>query len=147
MLIDFALRKSAINSDNAGHSPASVIRQGQYLKHVVEQASRAVKRVTRPMLGFKAWEAAQAPLAGIALLPRIKKRPCVSAARDASLTATAQGYALCRLLPSIKQGQWRSSNHACKRATEPSERRDIARSGLIHERHGIADVNGPARMT
>jgi len=36
---------------------------------------RAVKRVTRPMLGFKAFETAQAPLAGITLMPMITKRP------------------------------------------------------------------------
>ena len=35
---------------------------------------RAVKRVTRPMLGFKSFDAAQATLAGIELMHMIKKR-------------------------------------------------------------------------
>jgi transposase-like protein len=66
---------AAITSSNAEHGTASVIRQGPYRKHVVEQDHRAVKRVTRPMLEVKACEAAQAPLAGIALMPRIKQSP------------------------------------------------------------------------
>ena len=80
---------AASKSSNAEHGTASVIRQVHYLKNVVEQDHRAVKRVTRPMLGFKAFEAAQAPLAGIALRHRIKQSPCVSAARDEGLTVTA----------------------------------------------------------
>src|SRR5262245_63712545 len=54
-----------------------------------------------------------------------------------------------RFLPAITQVPWRSSNPACTRATEPSKRREIqiACPVLIHERHGIADVDGPARLT
>src|SRR5215813_13977361 len=39
---------------NEEHGTAIVIRQVKYLNNVVEQDHRAVKRVTRPMLGFKA---------------------------------------------------------------------------------------------
>ena len=42
--------------------------------HVVEQDHRAVKRLTRPMLGFKTFEAAQATLVGIELMHMIKKK-------------------------------------------------------------------------
>jgi putative transposase len=42
----------------------------KYLK----QDHRAVKRVTRPMLGFKAFEAAQPTLVGIARMPMLQKR-------------------------------------------------------------------------
>jgi tetratricopeptide (TPR) repeat protein len=40
-----------------------LLRQCKYLNNVVEQDHRAVKRVTRPMLGFKSFEAAQAYVA------------------------------------------------------------------------------------
>jgi transposase-like protein len=43
---------AASKSYNAEHGTTSVIRQVQYLKNVVEQDHRAVKQVTRPMLGF-----------------------------------------------------------------------------------------------
>ncbi len=45
----------------------------KYLNNIVEQDHRGVKRVTRPMLRFKAFDAAQNTLAGIELMPRIKK--------------------------------------------------------------------------
>ena len=40
-------------------APRSSIRQVKYLNNIVEQDHRGVKRVTRPMLGFKSFEAAQ----------------------------------------------------------------------------------------
>jgi DDE superfamily endonuclease len=43
------------------------------LNHVVEQDHRAVKRVTRPMLGFKSFDTAQGTLAGVELMHMIKK--------------------------------------------------------------------------
>ena len=94
---------AAITSSNAASGTASVIRQGHYRKSGVAQDHRAVKRVTRPLLECKACEAAQAPLAGIALMLRIKQRPCMSAARDARLTATAPCYILAALCPSTRR--------------------------------------------
>src|SRR5262249_18285716 len=41
---------------------------------IVEQDHRGVKRITRPMLGFKAFDAAQSTLVGIELMHMIKKR-------------------------------------------------------------------------
>jgi transposase-like protein len=38
----------------------------------VEQDHRAIKRVTRPMLGFKSFDAAQDTLVGIELMHMIK---------------------------------------------------------------------------
>ena len=52
----------------------------KYLHNVVEQDHRAVKRVTRPMLGFKSFEAAQDTLVGIELMHMIKKRQMVAEA-------------------------------------------------------------------
>src|SRR3989449_1767142 len=54
-----AANKAAIESYNAEHGTAIEIRTIKYLNNIVEQDHRAVKRVTRPMLGFKSFEAAQ----------------------------------------------------------------------------------------
>ena len=53
-----AANEAAIKRYNAEHGTAIAIRQVKYLNNVVEQDHRAVKRVTRPMLGFKAFGAA-----------------------------------------------------------------------------------------
>jgi transposase-like protein len=55
---------------------------------------RAVKRVTRPMLGFKAFEAAQRTLTGVELMHRIKKGQRAAEAGDEGLTPAEQFYAL-----------------------------------------------------
>ena len=60
----------------------------------IEQDHRAVKRGTRPMLGFKAFEAAQATLIGIELMHMIKKKQLVVAEVTEGLTAAEQFYAL-----------------------------------------------------
>jgi hypothetical protein len=63
---------AAIREYNEAHGTAILIRQVKYLNNVVEQDHRGVKRVTRPMLGFKSFDAAQCTLAGVDLkAPRI----------------------------------------------------------------------------
>jgi transposase-like protein len=62
--------------------------------HTIEQDHRAVKRVTRPMLGFKAFDAAQDTLVGIELMHMIKKRQMVMEAGDEGLTAAELFYSL-----------------------------------------------------
>jgi len=49
---------AAIRSYNAEHRTAIIIRQVKYLNNIIEQDHRSVKRVTRPMLGFKWFDAA-----------------------------------------------------------------------------------------
>jgi transposase-like protein len=49
------------------------IRQVKYLNNIVEQDHRAVKRLVRPMLGFKSFRSAVATLAGIELMDMIRK--------------------------------------------------------------------------
>ena len=77
-----AANEAAIKSYNEAHGTAIVIRQVKYLNNIVEQDHRAVKRMTRPMLGFKSFAAAQATLVGIELMHMIKKRQMVSEAGD-----------------------------------------------------------------
>jgi len=49
------------------------VRQIKYLNNIVEQDHRGVKRITKPMMGFKAFHSAQATLAGIELHHMLKK--------------------------------------------------------------------------
>jgi putative transposase len=61
---------------------------------MVEQDHRGVKQVTRPMLGFKSFEAAQDTLVGIELMHMIKKRQMMVEAGDEGRTAAEQFYSL-----------------------------------------------------
>ena len=71
--------EAAIKRYNETHGTHIIIRQITYLNNMVEQDHRAVKRVTRPMLGFKAFAAAQRTLVGIELMHMLKKRQLVIA--------------------------------------------------------------------
>jgi putative transposase len=86
--------EAAIKSYNEEHGTHIIIRRVKYLNNIVEQDHRGVKRVTRPMLGFKSFDAAQGTLAGIELMHMIKKRQMVVEAGDEGLTAAEQFYAL-----------------------------------------------------
>jgi putative transposase len=50
--------EAAIKRYNEEHGTNIIIRQVKYLNNIVEQDHRGVKRVTRPMLGFKSFDAA-----------------------------------------------------------------------------------------
>ena len=52
-----------------------------------------MKRITRPMLGFKAFEAAQATLTGIELLHMLRKGQ-LAGGQETGLTAAEQFYTL-----------------------------------------------------
>jgi len=69
---------AAIASYNAEHDITIAIRQVRYLNNVVEQDHRAVKRIVRPMLGFKSMETAQRTLAGIEVMHMLKKGQMVT---------------------------------------------------------------------
>ena len=64
---------AAIKHYNKVHKTAIVIRQSKYLNNMVEQDHRAVKRLTRPMLGFKSFWAACCTIAGIEVMHAIRK--------------------------------------------------------------------------
>ena len=49
------------------------VRQVKYLNNIVEQDHRAIKRITRPMLGFKSFRSAANVLAGVELMHMIRK--------------------------------------------------------------------------
>ncbi len=89
-----AANKAAIESYNAEHGTAIEIRQIKYLNNIVEQDHRAVKRVTRPMLGFKSFHAARRTLAGIELMHMIKKKQMRGEIEDEGRTAAELFYSL-----------------------------------------------------
>jgi transposase-like protein len=68
------------------------IRQVKYLNNIVEQDHRAIKRITRPMLGFKSFRAARAILAGIELMHMIRKGQFLL--KDEGTSFADQFYAL-----------------------------------------------------
>jgi putative transposase len=89
-----AANEAAIKSYNAEHGTTIAIRKIKYLNNIVEQDHRGVKRVTRPMLGFKSFDAAQDTLVGIELMHMIKKKQMVVEAGEESLTAAELFYSL-----------------------------------------------------
>ena len=89
-----AANEAAIKSYNEEHGTAIAIRKVKYLNNIVEQDHRGVKRVTRPMLGFKSFTAAQDTLVGIELMHMIRKKQMVVEAGEEDLTAAEQFYSL-----------------------------------------------------
>jgi transposase-like protein len=86
--------EAAIKRYNEAHGTHIIIRQVKYLKNIVEQDHRAIKRVTRPMLGFKSFEAAQHTLVGIELMHMLKKDQIVIEDGVEGLTPAEQFYML-----------------------------------------------------
>jgi putative transposase len=75
-------------------SGASIeIRQSKYLNNLIEQDHRAVKRIVRPMLGFKSFRSARRTLAGMELMHMLKKGQMI-AANGQELSAAEQFYSL-----------------------------------------------------
>ena len=65
--------KAALEQLNKEREVPITVRQVKYLNNIVEQDHRSIKRITRPMLGFKSFQAARAILAGIELMHMIRK--------------------------------------------------------------------------
>lgn len=65
--------KAAIDESNGAMAVAITVRQSKYLNNIVEQNHRAIKRLTRPMLGFKSFRAAANVLTRIELMHIIRK--------------------------------------------------------------------------
>lgn len=57
----------------ANHAQVIEIRQVKYLNNIIEQDHRFIKRITRTMMGFKAFHSAAATIAGIETAHMIRK--------------------------------------------------------------------------
>jgi putative transposase len=64
--------KASIDEISAAIEIPMVVRQTKYLNNIVEQDHRAVKRITKPMLGFKSFPSAKRILDGIELMHMIR---------------------------------------------------------------------------
>jgi putative transposase len=64
---------AAISSYSAEHKADIETRQCKYLNNIGEQDRRAIKRITRPRLGFKSLRCARILLAGIETMHMIRK--------------------------------------------------------------------------
>src|SRR5206468_9067171 len=99
-----AANTAAIESYNAEHSTTIAIRQTIYRNNIMGQDHRAVKRVTRPMLGFKSFHAARRTLVGIELMHMMKQKQGVGAEGNAAPSAAEPFYSLAVEAPH-RQGQ------------------------------------------
>ena len=79
--------KAGLKQMNRDHNKRIKIRQCKYLNNIIEQDHRRIKRLTRPMLGFKNFHAAQRTLAGIEVMAMIKKGQIKTSAGDATSPA------------------------------------------------------------
>ena len=86
--------KAAMDDINADRDIPIQVRQVKYLNNIVEQDHRAVKRITRPMLGFKAFQSAKSVIAGIELMHMIRKGQLINGCGKASFAD--QFYALAK---------------------------------------------------
>ena len=84
---------AAIKRYNRTQKTAIVIRHSKYLNNIVEQDHRAVKRITRPMLGFKSFWAARCTIAGMEVMHAIRKGQLMATGKAAQ-TPAEQFYAL-----------------------------------------------------
>jgi RNA-directed DNA polymerase len=83
----------AIEHYNRDHHTAIIIRHSKYLNNLIEQDHRAVKRLVRPILGFKSIWAARCTIAGIEVMHAIRKGPLVTAGEEYQ-TPADQFYSL-----------------------------------------------------
>jgi len=84
---------AAIRRYNRKQKVTIRLRQSKYLNNVVKQDHRAVKRITRPMPGFKSFWAARCTIAGIEVMHALRKGQLVTIGVGTQ-TPAAQFYAL-----------------------------------------------------
>jgi len=84
---------AALHAVNAERDTPIKIRQVKYLNNVVEQDHRAIKRIIRPMLGFKDFHCARVILSGIEVMHMIKKGQ-MKCTNKTPLSAANQFYSL-----------------------------------------------------
>ena len=87
MLLD-AIQRGERRARDAHHDSSS-----QVPNNVVEQDDRAIKRITRPMLGFKDFRCARMILSGIEVMHMIRKGQ-MKTAKETARSAAEQFYCL-----------------------------------------------------
>ena len=87
------LNTAAIKSIQTDSGADIEMRQIKYVNNIVEQDHRAIKRVVRPMLGFKTFRCARALIAGIETMHMIRKGQ-LDATEGQNSPAASQFYSL-----------------------------------------------------
>ena len=83
----------AIEHYNRDHHTAILIRHSKYPNNLIEQDHRAVKRLVRPMLGFKSFWAARCTISGMEVMHAIRKGQLASTGEECP-TPAEQFYSL-----------------------------------------------------
>ena len=83
---------AALEALNAERPTPIKVRQNKYLNNIVEQGPRAIKRIIKPMMGFKDFRCARIILAGIEIMHMIRKEQMKDDGGDR--TVAAQFYSL-----------------------------------------------------
>ena len=84
---------AALQGINAERETPIKIRQVKYLNNIVEQDHRAIKRIIKPMMGFKDFRCARIILSGIETMHMIRKGQ-VKTERGTHQSAAGQFYSL-----------------------------------------------------
>ena len=84
---------AAIQAIRADSGADMEMRQSKYLNNLIEQDHRALKRIVRPMLGFKNFRCACALISGIETMHMIKKGQ-LDALKDRLSSPAKQFYSL-----------------------------------------------------
>jgi putative transposase len=82
---------AALQAINAERETPIKIRQCKYLNNIVEQDHRAIKRITKAMLGFKNFRCARIILSGIEVMHMIRKGQ-MQVKKDTHPSAAEQFY-------------------------------------------------------
>ncbi len=131
--------RAAIESHNDETEAAIEIRQIKYLNNIVEQDHRAIKRVVRPMLGFKSFRSAAVTLAGIELMHRSGRASC---RRQATCVQRGNSIRWRDKSPSypwvshIRPGSLRQNRNGRQAASLCTFVADRERNGKLRERIG-----------
>ena len=88
-----AANTAAIVGYDVEHEAAIELRQTKYLNNIVEQDHRAIKRIVRPMLGFKTTRCARILIAGIETMHMIRKGQQICP-KGQAMSAVSQFYCL-----------------------------------------------------
>jgi len=83
---------AALEAINAQRQTPIKVRQNKYLNNLIEQDHRAIKRIIKPMMGFKDFRCARIILAGIEIMHMIRKGQMKG--DHATRTVAAQFYSL-----------------------------------------------------
>ncbi len=135
--------EAAIKSYNEDHGTSIEIRQIKYLNNIVEQDHRGVKRITKPMMGFPAFESAQSTLIGIELIHMLRKNQLEDGV-ERGLSVADQFYSLVSWSPRQAGFTYPQIVDTPIFATEPVYgAAGIGRSG--HENDEVMSTRHPVR--